>query len=194
MDFFYLYDYNFKYGAINNILTINIRYHDQISIFEDKIQEKLKKSNIFECGERGVGCKLIKNLALMGVSTEKEGPLELTDYDKVENSNLNRQFLFNSEKIYQFKSKITCDIIKKMNKSFNCKDFHQKVSKEAENIFDKNFWERKDIIISTVDDDKARVYLNDQCLKFNKMLLNIGTSRIRSKVDIVIPKIPIIYK
>lgn len=130
----------------------------------------------------------------MGVSTEKEGPLELADYDKVENSNLNRQFLFNSENIYQFKSKIECDIIKKINKSFNCKDFHQKVSKEAENIFDKNFWERKDIIISTVDDDKARVYLNDQCLKFNKMLLNIGTSRVSPKTDIVIPKIPIIYK
>ena len=122
----------------------------------------------------------------MGVSTG-DGCVTISDYDYIENSNLNRQFLFNYENINQPKSKVVCESIKNMNKEFKCKDYQLKVCKETETIFNDSFWKSQDFIISGVDEDKARMYLNDQCFKYNKILINVGTSGVRAKGDIVIP-------
>jgi len=186
--FFDFYDDNFSYGKIKNKNNINNRYHDQICIFGDEIQKKIENLRIFACGAGAVGCELLKNLSLMGVATGKDGCVSVTDYDCIENSNLNRQFLFNNKNINQQKSKVACETIKKMNENFNCKDYQLKICKETENIFNDNFWDNQDIIVSGVDDNKARKYLNDQCFKYNKILLNIGTSGVRAKADVIIPK------
>ena len=187
--FFDLYDYEYKYGIINNIQKLNSRYHDQISVFGDIIQEKLEKQKIFVSGAGAVGCELLKNAALIGVSTDKDGLLIITDYDNIENSNLNRQFLFNRKNVNQSKSIVACEAVKKMNNSFNCKALHKKVCEETENYFNEKFWKAQDIIISAVDDNKARSYLNNKCFKYDKILMNIGTSGVRAKAEIVIPKI-----
>lgn len=187
--FFDFYDNNFRYGVIKNKSNINNRYYDQVSIFGDEIQKKLESLKILVCGAGAVGCEFLKNLSLMGVSTGNEGCVAVTDYDLIENSNLNRQFLFNNENINQPKSKVACEVIKMMNKDLNSKYYQLKICKETETVFNKNFWESQDFIISGVDDNRARLYLNDQCFKYNKILLNIGTSGVRCKVDIIIPKI-----
>jgi ubiquitin-activating enzyme E1 len=125
----------------------------------------------------------------MGVSTSKNGLLTITDYDNIEISNLNRQFLFNNTNIGQSKSFIACKEIKKINNNFNCKGLHYKIGKEIENIFNEEFWKSQDIIISAIDSDEARKYLNDKCHKYNKILITIGTSGVRAKTDIIIPNI-----
>ena len=51
--------------------NINNRYHDQICIFGDEIQNKLENLKIFACGAGAVGCELLKNLSLMGYQQEK---------------------------------------------------------------------------------------------------------------------------
>ncbi len=186
--FFDFYDDNFSYGVIKTEKNIINRYYDQIHIFGDEIQEKIKNLKIFACGAGAVGCELLKNLSLMGIATGKDGCVSITDYDCIENSNLNRQFLFNNKNINQPKSKIACETIKKMNPEFNCENYQLKICEETENVFNDTFWEKQDIIVSGVDDNKARMYLNNQCFKYNKILLNIGTSGVRAKADIVIPK------
>jgi molybdopterin/thiamine biosynthesis adenylyltransferase len=55
----------------------------------------------------------------MGVSTSKNGLLTITDYDIIEISNLNRQFLFNNTTIDRSKSFIACKEIKNINNNFN---------------------------------------------------------------------------
>ena len=65
--FFDLYDNNYNYAQISNNKILNYRYLDQISIFGQKIHEKLQNLNIFISGAGAVGCELLKNLALMGV-------------------------------------------------------------------------------------------------------------------------------
>ena len=187
--FFDLYDHNFNYNQIVSNEIINNKYYDQISIFGSKIQEKLQKLNIFIAGAGAVGCELLKNLALMGISMIDQGLLTISDYDNIEISNLNRQFLFNNKNIGQSKSMVACNEIKKINNDLNCKGLIYKIGKETEYIFNEEFWKNQDIIISAVDSDEAREYLNDKCFKYNKLLLNIGTSGVRAKVDIVIPNL-----
>ena len=73
----------------------------------------------------------------MGVSTSKNRLVTITDFDNIEISNLNRQFLFNNTNTGQSKSFISCKEIEKINNSFNCRGLHYKIGKETENIFNE---------------------------------------------------------
>lgn len=49
---------------------------------------------IFVVGAGAIGCEIMKNLAMLGVGSQGDGVIYLTDPDVIEVSNLNRQFLF----------------------------------------------------------------------------------------------------
>lgn len=56
-------------------------------------------------GAGAIGCELLKNYAMLGVGTAKgTGQIVVTDPDHIENSNLNRQFLFREKHIKKGKS------------------------------------------------------------------------------------------
>jgi adenylyltransferase/sulfurtransferase len=57
-------------------------------------QKKLKRAKVFIAGAGGLGCPAALNLALAGV-----GHIRICDSDKVEISNLNRQFLHTEQSI-----------------------------------------------------------------------------------------------
>ena len=65
------------------------RYYYENIIYGENI---IKKLNIFIIGAGALGCEIMKILALMGASTEKNANIILTDNDSIELSNLNRQF------------------------------------------------------------------------------------------------------
>lgn len=67
-----------------------LRYKRQLSIdgWGEKAQEKLKTTKVFVAGAGGSGSPIITQLALLGV-----GCIRICDFDDVELSNLNRQFL-----------------------------------------------------------------------------------------------------
>jgi molybdopterin/thiamine biosynthesis adenylyltransferase len=45
-------------------------------------------------GAGAIGCELLKNFAMLGLGSQGNGKIILTDPDVIETSNLNRQFLF----------------------------------------------------------------------------------------------------
>ena len=55
-------------------------------------------------GAGAIGCELLKNYAMLGIGTGKHGKIILTDPDIIENSNLNRQFLFREKHLRKPKS------------------------------------------------------------------------------------------
>jgi ubiquitin-activating enzyme E1 len=151
---------------------IGSRYDDQIAIYGNDLQKKLNKLNIFIIGAGALGCEFLKNFSLMGISTEKESNTIITDNDLIEISNLNRQFLFHKKDIRKPKSKIAADKSKLMNKDFNCKNLELLVNNESENIFDEKFWKKQDFIFTAVDNKKARKYIDNQCTKYTKILID----------------------
>lgn len=52
-----------------------------------------------QVGAGAIGCELLKNFALMGVGSGRDGLIRVTDNDFIELSNLNRQFLFRPKDI-----------------------------------------------------------------------------------------------
>jgi len=166
---------------------LNSRYDDQVAIYGREIQEKLFNMNLFMIGAGALGCEFLKNFALMGIATKKEGLVTVTDNDNIEVSNLNRQFLFRKEDVHTPKSKTAGRVISEMNKDFQCKDLQNFVSQDTENIFNAEFWLKQDFIINAVDNVKARRYIDSRCTWFGKKLIDSGTLGTKAHVQLIVP-------
>ena len=189
--FFDFYDCNII-SKVNNLNNFGIneyenKYGNQIKIFGNDVQKKLGNLNIFLIGSGAIGCEVLKNLAMMGVSCSKNSMVTVTDDDIVELSNLNRQFLFQNKDIKKYKSKIACINIKKINKDFNCVDYQKKVCEKEDYFFNYEFWAKQDLIILAVDNVETRKYVNSKCVQYEKIFINSGTLGTEGKTEIIIP-------
>ena len=171
----------------------NCRYDDQIAIFGNSMQKKLSDLNIFIIGAGALGCEFLKNFALMGISTNTDKKVIVTDYDNIEISNLNRQFLFKKTDIGKSKSKCACQEAKKINKNFNCIDRQSRIGPENEHIFNEKFWNEQTCIINAVDNFEARKYIDNQCTFYEKPLIDSGTLGTKAHVQTIIPHITCCY-
>lgn len=164
-------------------------YDDQIAIFGDNIQKKLEGLNIFIIGAGALGCEFLKCFSEMGISTSKSknSIVTITDNDYIEESNLNRQFLFRMKDIGLSKSEVASNYVKNMNHDFKCIPLKGRVGQETENIFNENFWKKQDFIINAVDNVEARIYINQKCIQFGKILINSGTNGTKANSQVIIP-------
>ena len=172
---------------------INSRYDDQIAILGNEMQKKLSDTNIFMIGAGALGCEFLKTFSAMGISTNNNKNIFVTDNDNIELSNLNRQFLFDKSSIGRSKAEVACESIKKMNKDFNCISFKKRVEQESENFFDEEFWNKQDFIINAVDNIEARKYIAEQSLIFKKILIDSGTLGTKANSQIMVPHRTIPY-
>jgi len=49
------------------------------------------------------------------------------------------------------------------------------VAPNTEDLFNDKFWESKDFIVNAVDNIKARHYIDEKCVWYEKPLLESGT-------------------
>ena len=165
------------------------RYDDQIAIFGNEFQKKLGNTNIFMIGAGALGCEFLKSFACMGIATDEKNKFKVTvtDNDDIIESNLNRQFLFRKEDIGKSKSKVAINSIKKINPSFNCKDYQARIGPENEKIFNDNFWKKQNFIINAVDNVEARIYTSNKSKLYNKILIDSGTTGVKANSQVIIP-------
>jgi len=166
---------------------VGSRYDGQTVVFGTALQEKLANSQVFLVGAGAIGCEMIKNLALMGVATGPKGCLHVTDMDRIERSNLSRQFLFRNSDIGHSKSLTAVHAIQKMNPAVHCQQYEVKVGPETEDIFTDTFMESLTAVCNALDNVEARKYMDARCVRFGKPLLESGTLGTRGNTQIVVP-------
>ncbi|KAL8274743.1 hypothetical protein Esti_001348 [Eimeria stiedai] len=138
------------------------RYADQVGVFGEALQLSLFSSRVFIVGAGALGCELLKAVALMGVSClGGAGKVTITDMDRIEVSNLNRQFLFRKEHVGMSKSTTAAAAASAMNPRLKIEALEARVGLETEGtVFNESFWRSQDIIINALDNIQIRQLLS----------------------------------
>jgi len=140
-------------------------------------QKLIKNARILIAGVGGLGCEIAKNLAMLGV-----GHLDLVDLDVIEHSNLNRQILFTGAKMGDSKAIYAAKKLKDINPHITIKGYHTSLER-----LDPQIYLAADVIVGGLDSANARLNLNAQCIRFNKPLVDGGTSGYHGHIYTVFP-------
>lgn len=170
-----------------NYLPVGSRYDSQIILVGKEINEKIRNINTFMIGAGAIGCEMLKNFAMLGVSTGTLGKITVTDNDLIEKSNLNRQFLFREHDLQKPKSQAAAKAAKQMNKDMNIEAFLDKVCEESEDKFSDNFFQTLDVVVNALDNVQARLYVDGRCIANRKPLMESGTLGSKGHVQVILP-------
>lgn len=163
------------------------RYDHNIAIFGAAFQEKLLNLKLFMVGCGALGCENIKNFALAGICCGPSGTLIVTDNDRIEISNLSRQFLFREDNVGQPKSVAACNRMLKMNKDAKVDARQDFVGPTTQYLYPDSFWFGLDAVVNALDNIEARLYVDRQCVLFHKILVEAGTMGTAGNIDIIVP-------
>jgi len=140
-------------------------------------QNLIKNSVIFQIGVGALGCEIAKNLALTGV-----GKIILVDDDTIETSNLSRQMLFWPGDEGRPKAEVAGERLKKFNPYIEVETYFTKLQEVPTPVYEK-----ADVVIGGLDNIKARLDLNDICLRLKKPLIDSGTLGFEGHVHLFLP-------
>ncbi|EPY23660.1 ubiquitin-activating enzyme E1 [Strigomonas culicis] len=163
------------------------RYDQLTSIFGRTFQQKIENLKVFMVGCGALGCENIKNFALCGISCGPKGSLVVTDNDRIEISNLSRQFLFREDNVGQPKSAAAGARMKQMNPSAHVDARQDLIGPSSEHLYPDTFWSSLDVVVNALDNMEARLYVDQRCVRSSKVLVEAGTMGTGGNVDIIVP-------
>ncbi|EPR77755.1 Ubiquitin-activating enzyme E1 [Spraguea lophii 42_110] len=163
----------------------NDRYSQMYNLLGKNATEKILNSSVFVVGSGAIGCEHLKNLAMLGIGIK--GKIFLTDMDSIEQSNLNRQFLFRREDVGKMKSEVAAREIMKINDKVTVEYFTQRVATETENIFSDKFFSQIDLVANALDNVNSRIYMDRRCIENRTPLFDSGTLGTKGNTQVIIP-------
>lgn len=147
--------------------------------------EVYRNMKILVIGAGGLGCEILKNLALSGFKS-----IDVIDMDTIDLSNLNRQFLFRKSDVGKPKAQVAADFIMKRVKGVVVRPYFGKIQDK-----DEAYYKKFAVIICGLDNIEARRWINS--MVFNmvedgdadslKPLIDGGTEGFKGQARVILP-------
>ncbi len=140
-----------------------------------KGQEKLKNARVLVIGAGGLGCPVLLYLAAAGV-----GEIGIVDDDVVDETNLQRQILFDVADLGKSKAESAKAKLQKQNPLIAIDAFNTKLT--VENTL--HIFHEYDIVVDGTDNFATRYLVNDACWLSNKILVSGSLFRFQGQLSV----------
>lgn len=172
----FLGDFDFTvYSAIEDAPTTLPLGHDAHCSTDTILN--CSQSRVLMVGAGGIGCELLKNIALLGF-----GEIHVVDLDTIDLSNLNRQFLFKHEHIKKSKALVAKDTALKFNPRVKIEAHHANIKDSQFNV---EWFRGFNIVFNALDNMEARRHVNKMCLAADIPLIESGTTGFNGQVQVI---------
>ena len=124
--------------------------HPEFEASDENMEFMQENIRVLVIGAGGLGCELLKDLALIGFRN-----IEVIDMDTIDLSNLNRQFLFRKSDIGKPKANVAADFINKRIPGTKVIPHYAKIQD-----FDPEFYSSFHVVVCGLDSILARRWIN----------------------------------
>lgn len=154
--------------------------------------KNVETCKILVIGAGGLGCEILKNLALSGFRD-----IHVIDMDTIDLSNLNRQFLFRESDIGKSKAEVAANFIMKRVESVTVTPHFTKIQDK-----DDDFYRQFTLVVCGLDSVEARRWINATLVDMVdgtdpdslKPLIDGGTEGFKGQARVILPTISSCYE
>lgn len=139
--------------------TVRFKRHLMLSDVGEEGQKRLSAGKVLVAGAGGLGSPILMYLAAAGVGT-----IGIADFDRVDESNLQRQILYRESDLGRSKAQAAGEHLLEMNSDLKVRIFEEGISKGNAQEILSGF----DVIVDATDNFTARYLISDTCMRLGK--------------------------
>jgi ubiquitin-activating enzyme E1 C len=172
---------------LDKVLSTTSPYAGEDFVPGEETINALETSRVLVIGAGGLGCEILKNLALSGFKD-----IHVIDMDTIDVSNLNRQFLFRQADVGKSKAEVAAAFVEKRVPGVKITPYNGKIQDK-----DEDYYMQFKLVVCGLDSIEARRWINATLVDMVDMenpeslkpLIDGGTEGFKGQARVILPSL-----